>query len=109
MVVFPETSNYFVTIEDFSGSGDVLDVYFDDIAISTNPSMVFEGCHDPKDLVEGPSGCDCAASTNHGDYVSCVAHQANQMVKDGMIKQDEAKAMRLEAAKGNCGKKNNQN
>ena len=106
MVVFPTDSDYYVTIEDFSGGGEgVLDVYFDDIVVSNNPAIVFEGCKAPGPLVESDAVCDCAGSTNHGKYVKCVNHKTNQMVKDGILKPKEAADVRVAAAQSSCGKK----
>ena len=49
--------------------------------------------------------CPCAGSwSNHGKYVSCVAHEANDFRKAGLVSAKEAASMKSSAAKSACGK-----
>ena len=48
--------------------------------------------------------CDCGSSTNHGQYVSCVAHVVKQLSVDGTVPIEcKGKVTRC-AAKSVCGK-----
>jgi len=48
--------------------------------------------------------CSCTAATNHGQYVSCVAHQVNALARSGAVPKDcKGKVTRC-AAKSVCGK-----
>jgi hypothetical protein len=48
--------------------------------------------------------CPCESATNHGRYVSCVAHIVNQLAHDGTIPTNcKGKVTRC-AAKSTCGK-----
>ena len=50
--------------------------------------------------------CPCANDwKNHGAYVSCVAHTAEDFVAAGLITDAEKDALVAEAAQSNCGKK----
>ena len=50
--------------------------------------------------------CPCNSSwRNHGDYVSCVAHAAEDQVHAGLISQQEKGAIVSARAKSGCGKK----
>src|SRR5439155_25462286 len=44
--------------------------------------------------------CDCSGATNHGDYVSCAAQQANAV----LVNKDCAGAVERCAARSTCGK-----
>src|SRR5262249_60385657 len=50
------------------------------------------------------STCVCDASTNHGQYVSCVAHQVRQAVANGLPTNCKGAVTRC-AARSTCGKK----
>lgn len=43
---------------------------------------------------------------NHGEYVSCVAHLAEEFLLDGIITSEEKDAIVAEAAESDIGKKN---
>jgi hypothetical protein len=50
--------------------------------------------------------CPCDSATNHGRYVSCVAHQVNTLARTGEVpKQCKGKVKRC-AARSTCGKAN---
>jgi len=48
--------------------------------------------------------CDCAAATNHGEYVSCVAQHANTEVMNNVLPKSCKGAVRKCAARSTCGK-----
>jgi len=48
--------------------------------------------------------CPCDTATNHGRYVSCVAHVRNQLAKDGTIPKNCKGAVQRCAARSICGK-----
>jgi hypothetical protein len=48
--------------------------------------------------------CGCAAATNHGAYVHCVAHAANAQVKAGMLSKSSVHSITRCAARSTCGK-----
>src|SRR5439155_5792877 len=48
--------------------------------------------------------CDCASATNHGKYVSCVAHVTHQAVEDGSLRPECSGLVVACAAKSTCGK-----
>src|SRR6266481_5581086 len=48
--------------------------------------------------------CDCASATNHGKYVSCVAHVTHQAVEDGSLRSECSGLVVACAAKSTCGK-----
>ncbi|MCC6809195.1 MAG: hypothetical protein IT381_17340 [Deltaproteobacteria bacterium] len=49
--------------------------------------------------------CACAGPwSNHGDYVSCVAHATNQMKAEGRISGKEKGELQSAAAKSECGR-----
>ena len=48
--------------------------------------------------------CDCAAATNHGEYVSCVASHANTEVTNGVLPKSCKGAVKKCAARSTCGK-----
>jgi len=50
------------------------------------------------------SNCVCGTSTNHGQYVSCVAHQVRQAVANGLPTNCKGTVTRC-AARSTCGKK----
>jgi hypothetical protein len=48
--------------------------------------------------------CSCTSASNHGQYVRCVAHQVNSLVRSGVVPTDcKGKVTRC-AAKSICGK-----
>jgi hypothetical protein len=48
----------------------------------------------------------CAAgATNHGQYVSCIAHLANDLRKAGTITKAQSKELKTGAAHSKIGKK----
>lgn len=47
--------------------------------------------------------CDCSAASNHGRYVSCVAHIVNDLVEEGLPTNCKGKLKRC-AARSICGK-----
>jgi hypothetical protein len=51
-----------------------------------------------------PCPCD-AAWKNHGEYVSCVAHHANELKSQGLITGAQHGAMVSAAGQSSCGKK----
>lgn len=54
-----------------------------------------------------PDLCPCENEwKNHGAYVSCVAHAAEEFVGDGLITDTEKDAIVSEAAESTCGDKN---
>jgi hypothetical protein len=48
--------------------------------------------------------CSCTGATNHGQYVSCVAHVVNGLAKDGTIPTYCKGKIKRCAAKSTCGK-----
>lgn len=48
--------------------------------------------------------CPCDLAKNHGAYVSCVTHQANELKKLGIITNEEKASLVSEAAHSSCGK-----
>src|SRR5215468_7613589 len=48
--------------------------------------------------------CSCTASTNHGRYVSCVAHQVKSLANAGTIPIDCKGKITRCAARSTCGK-----
>jgi hypothetical protein len=48
--------------------------------------------------------CPCAAATNHGRHVSCVAHVLKQMVADGTVPKECRGRITRCAARSICGK-----
>ncbi|HEY3189685.1 MAG TPA: hypothetical protein VGJ70_19505 [Solirubrobacteraceae bacterium] len=48
--------------------------------------------------------CHCDESSNHGRYVSCVAHVVNDLAKDGTIPNNCRGRVKRCAARSTCGK-----
>jgi len=67
------------------------------------------GCDDPAaaNAVRASiaSACPCTASTNHGQYVSCVNRQIRQAVAGGQLPTNCKGAVTRCAARSTCGKK----
>ena len=53
---------------------------------------------------EAISQCPCDSATNHGQYVSCVAHVRNHLAKNGTIPTNCKGALQRCAAHSICGK-----
>jgi hypothetical protein len=67
--------------------------------VSTAPNTVFsDGCR-PSDKV---AAC-AAAATNHGSFVSCVAHLGNELKKAGIITGDQKGSLQSCAAGSSIG------
>jgi len=72
-------------------------------------SVIIDGCDSGVDNLLLDSGCtisdliaDCAANaSNHGQFVSCVAHLTNDLKSDGLISGKEKGAIQRCAAKAN--------
>jgi hypothetical protein len=57
-------------------------------------------------IADPQTGCPCDGQTNHGQYVSCVAHKVRDLARqDPSIKTCKGKITRC-AAKSTCGKEN---
>jgi hypothetical protein len=48
--------------------------------------------------------CPCPESSNHGKYVSCIAHRVNQLARDGVIPTNCKGKITRCAARSTCGK-----
>jgi hypothetical protein len=76
-------------------------------SLSVEPPQWTDNGVDVAFVLNGSVGlvpCD-ASWKNHGQYVSIVAHMANQLLADGVITEAERDAMVEAAAESNCGKK----
>ena len=63
-------------------------------------------CHAARCAVQAAidQNCPCDSSTNHGRYVSCVAHQVNALAKSGQIPTRCKGKIRNCLAHSTCGK-----
>src|SRR5262245_39435167 len=48
--------------------------------------------------------CSCATASNHGTYVSCVAHEADELASSGDLPKECKGVVTSCAAKSTCGK-----
>lgn len=98
---------------DGDGVGDACDVDDDNDGVAdgedgcagTSPGapILVNGCSSPQQLeLQCPAN---AAYRNHGQYVQCVAHEAEAQVSAGLIRVDEKDAMVSTAARSSIGKK----
>ncbi len=81
-----------IVIDD--GSGNVIDTGIDD--------YTFE---DGSTITDKIQDCFLENSKNHGQYVRCVAHLTNQLVRDGIITGEEKGVIMSIAAQTDIGKK----
>jgi hypothetical protein len=90
--------------EDDDGDGDGISD-FDDWcpATATGVNVDRDGCSGDQ-IVDLACPCD-SDWKNHGKYVSCVAHTAEEQLEAGLITQAEKAAIVSVRAKSGCGKK----
>jgi len=78
----------------------------DDACDDTEPgaSTDADGCSGAQAVA---LACPCDDNwKNHGAYVKCVAHIADDLSDDGLLTEDEADAIKSAAGSSDCGKKN---
>jgi hypothetical protein len=65
-------------------------------------------CNEGDMICEETPGIDCACDDdwkNHGKYVNCVVREAQDLLADGLIIEEEKDEIVAEAAESDCGKK----
>ena len=72
-------------------------------ASALGANVDINGCSGEQ-LVDQDCPCDCSWK-NHGEYVSCIAHTAEEQLVAGLITQAEKDAIVSARAKSGCGKK----
>ena len=89
---------------DGDGDGDgVLDDYDACLETSLGTTVDADGCSGEQ-LVDLACPCDNEWK-NHGEFVSSVAHAAENQLADGLITQEERDAIVSARAESGCGKK----
>jgi len=75
-------------------------------ALALSASTASSGCNDPDvDTVRDRLLAECPCTGNHGQYVSCVAHEVRAAVTSGELDTNcKGKVVRC-AARSTCGKK----
>jgi|SRR5262245_46729529 len=75
-------------------------------ALGPGPALADSDCDAARCAVQAAiaQNCSCTASTNHGRYVSCVAHQVKTLSDSGAIPIDCKGKITRCAAKSTCGK-----
>ena len=92
---------------DGDGQGDACDDDDDGDGVSDGADSCAATA--PASLVNGAGCsiadlCDCSTSGNHGNYVSCVTHEASALRRDGLITNRDKADLVKAAAQSSCGK-----
>ena len=76
------------------------------LGMASTPVLAQVDCEPARCAVQQAidQNCSCSTAINHGQYVSCVTHQVNQLSKAGLIPTNCKGKITRSAARSICGK-----